>query len=152
MELYHRARSCALQVLGLPGKLLMSEEEIRRRLNLLVLTGGAILVIALAAVVLSASVLTADRSEVKALTATNFELTKRANRLRAEAALARSQVSALKGVMRSRGLLNEFVAIQGAVDGYAREGLGNGAADTKTQEDVRREVCDKLAAVSPCDH
>lgn len=127
-------------------------DGVKRRLNQLFLVNAAVLLTALLAVILTVGVLLSDKSEYDTLTKTSYELTRRNNRLRAEQGLAQARFMATKGEMRKVGREDALLSIQETLDRYASAELRNGTADEKTQDDTRREACERIEAAGfgPC--
>jgi hypothetical protein len=127
-------------------------EDVKRRLNQVLLVCAAMLLTALVAVILSVGVLMSDKSEYETLTKTSYELTRRNNRLRAEHGIGQARLMALKGELMKLGREDVLTAIQQTTDRYASAALRNGSADEKTQDDARREACGRLEAegLGPC--
>jgi hypothetical protein len=127
-------------------------EDVKRRLNQVLLVCAAMLLTALVAVILSVGVLYSDKAEYETLTKTSYELTRRNNRLRAEQGISQARLMALKGELRKLGREDVLTAIQQSTDRYATAELRNGTADEKTQDDTRREACARLEAegLGPC--
>lgn len=124
---------------------------LRKRLNLFLWINVGMLLLASAAVVLASGATLSDRSEFSTLTRANYDLTQKNNKLRAEVAMRDARFQAAKGAARSAGVEQALHGIQEVVDRYALENLRNGAATEKTADDVRREVCGRLAAEGwPC--
>lgn len=128
-----------------------SSADWKKRFALIMWIDVAMLLVALLAVVLSTSLLLSGRGELSDLTRANQDLTHRNNKLRAEVAVRDARFQAAKGLARSSSVEAGLLAIQGVVDRYALNNLRNGDAAEKTSDDVRREVCDELAAAGfPC--
>jgi hypothetical protein len=127
-------------------------EDVKRRLNQIILICAAMFLTALVAVVLSVGVLLSDKSEFESLTKNSYELTRRNNRLRGEAGLSQARFMAIKGEMRKLGKEDMLLSIQNILDRYADAELQNGHASEKTQDDVRREGCKQIEAANfgPC--
>lgn len=126
--------------------------HVKRRLDLLIWIAVAMLTLAAVSVVVRMINYYGLRQEVsiraevvRSLTATTSELTRRNNKLRAEVAIRDARFQASKGIVGGGEVLRQLLAVQEIVDRYALEHMRNGIND-KTADDVRREVCDELAA------
>jgi hypothetical protein len=110
-------------------------------------TGVGVLIMVAALAALAAGVLLSDGREVRALSQGNYELARRANKLRAESAVKEAQIMALSTLLADSP--GKVEAVRRAGDRYALEHMGDGS--DKTYEEVRRETCTVLAeAGTPC--
>lgn len=127
-------------------------EDVKRRLNQVLLVCAAMLMTALVAVILSVGVLVSDKSQYETLTKTSYELARRNNRLRAERGIDQARLMAVKGELAKSGREDLLARIQQVTDRYASAELRNGMSDEKTQDDARREACGLLEAegLGPC--